>query len=122
MGFLARDLGSVTIVALFALAALGVLTARSLPYLPLIHGSTSNEVGRLASWLDVRPGMRVAEVGAGDGTFAVALARVVGASGHVYATELDDERLAEIRHAATEAGVSLTAIRGAVSGTNLPEA
>jgi SAM-dependent methyltransferase len=59
---------------------------------------------------------------AGDGTFAVALACIVGPSGRVFAIELDDERLAEIQQAARKARVSnITAIRGAVSTTNLPQ-
>jgi predicted methyltransferase len=41
----------------------------------------------------------------------------------VYATELDDEQLAQIRQAAIEAALSnVTVIKGAVSRTNLPEA
>jgi ubiquinone/menaquinone biosynthesis C-methylase UbiE len=62
-------------------------------------------------------------VGAGDGTFAIALARRVGPSGQVYATELDDERLTDLRQAATEALLSnVTVVEGGVSTTNLPEA
>jgi len=108
---------------LLALGGVVALAAASLPYLPLIHGPTAEEVERLAAWLEVQPGTRVADLGAGDGTFAVALARRVGPSGQVYATELDAERLADIRHAATEARLSnVTVIAGAVSSTNLPEA
>jgi ubiquinone/menaquinone biosynthesis C-methylase UbiE len=104
-------------------AGVGVLAVANLPYLPLIHGTTAGEVERLVAWLEVQPGTRVADLGAGDGTFAIALARRVGPSGHVYATELDDERLADIRQAATAAGLSnITVIEGAVSRTNLPEA
>jgi ubiquinone/menaquinone biosynthesis C-methylase UbiE len=106
-----------------AFAAVAVLTVTSLPYLPFIHGTTADEVERLAAWLEIQPGMRVADLGAGDGTFAVALARRVGPSGRVYATELDTERLADIRQAATKAGLSnVIVIEGAVSRTNLPEA
>ena len=111
------------IVGLLAFAVVVVLAAASLPYLPLIHGTTADEVERLAGWLDIQPGTRVADLGAGDGTFAVALARRVGPSGHVYATEIDAERLADIRQAAKEARLSnITVIEGAVSRTNLPEA
>jgi ubiquinone/menaquinone biosynthesis C-methylase UbiE len=110
------------VVGLLVLAGAGVLVAGCLPYLPLIHGTTADEVERLAAWLEVKPGTRVADLGAGDGTFAVALARRVGSSGHVYATELEDEQVAEIRRAATEAGLSnVTVIKGAVARTNLPE-
>jgi ubiquinone/menaquinone biosynthesis C-methylase UbiE len=118
-----RGLRWFVVVGLLALACAGVVASGCLPYLPLIHGTTADEVERLAAWLEVQPGTRVADLGAGDGTFAVALARRVGSSGHVYATELDDEQLAEIRQAATQAGLSnVTVIKGAVSRTNLPEA
>jgi ubiquinone/menaquinone biosynthesis C-methylase UbiE len=111
------------VVGLLALTGVVVLAAASLPYLPLIHGTTADEVERLAAWLEVHPGLRVADVGAGDGTFAVALARRVGPSGRVYATEIDSEHLADIRQAVTAARLSnVTVIAGAVSSTNLPDA
>jgi ubiquinone/menaquinone biosynthesis C-methylase UbiE len=118
-----RRLRPWVIVGLLALAAVIILAAAGLPYLPLVHGTTAEEVERLAGWLQAKPGTRIADLGAGDGTFAVALARRVGPSGHVYATELDAERLADIRRAATAAGLpNVTVIEGAVSSTNLPEA
>ena len=118
-----RRLRRGAIVGLLALAGVGVLAAASLPYFPLIHGTTADEVERLAAWLEVHPGTHVADVGAGDGTFAVALARRVGPAGHVYASEVDAERLADIRQAARDAGLSnITVIEGAVSRTNLPDA
>jgi predicted methyltransferase len=108
---------------LLALVGVGVLAAAYAPYLPLIHGTTAGEVERLAAWLEVKPGMRIADFGAGEGEFAIALARRVGASGRMYATEIDDESLAEIRKAASEAGLSnVEVVKGAVSRTNLPEA
>jgi ubiquinone/menaquinone biosynthesis C-methylase UbiE len=118
-----RRLKRWVIAGLLALAGAVVLAAASLPYLPLIHGTTADEVERLAAWLEVQPGTRVADLGAGAGAIAVALARRVGPSGHVYATELDDERLTDIRQAATEARLSnVTVIESAVSSTNLPDA
>jgi ubiquinone/menaquinone biosynthesis C-methylase UbiE len=120
---MSRRLRRWVVVGLLALAGVVVLVAASLPYLPVIHGTTADEVERLAAWLEVQPGTRVADVGAGDGTFALALARRVGPSGHVYATELADQRLTDIRQAAAEARLSnVTVIGGAVSSTNLPEA
>jgi ubiquinone/menaquinone biosynthesis C-methylase UbiE len=118
-----HSIGSVRPHFYVMLAAVVVLAAACLPYLPFIHGTTADEVERLAAWLEVQPGTRVADLGAGDGTFTVALARRVGSSGRVYATEIDDEQLADIRQAATDAELSnVTAIKGAISRTNLPEA
>jgi ubiquinone/menaquinone biosynthesis C-methylase UbiE len=120
---MSRRLRRWVVVGLLALVGVVVLVAASLPYLPVIHGTTADEVERLAAWLEVQPGTRVADVGAGDGTFALALARRVGPSGHVYATELGDERLTDIRQTAADARLSnVTVIGGAVSSTNLPEA
>jgi predicted methyltransferase len=80
--------------------AAAVVGAGTAPYLPIVHGSTAEEVERMAEWLEVRPGMHVADVGAGDGTYTVELAKRVGPTGHVYATEISKERLAETRQAA----------------------
>jgi ubiquinone/menaquinone biosynthesis C-methylase UbiE len=120
---MSRRLKQWIVVGLLALAGVVVFAAASLPYLPLLHGTTADEVERLAAWLQIQPGTRVADVGAGDGTFAVALARRVGPSGQVYATELDAERLTDIRQAAADARLSnVMVIAGAVSSTNLPDA
>jgi ubiquinone/menaquinone biosynthesis C-methylase UbiE len=111
------------VLELLAFAGIAILAASCLPYVPIIHGTTAGEIERLAASLEVKPGTRVADLGAGDGTFAIALARLVGSTGRVYATELDDDRLADIRQAATAAELSnVTVIKGAVSRTNLPEA
>lgn len=118
-----RRLKRWAVVIVLGLAVIAVAAAVNAPYLPLIHGTTEDEVERLVAWLELRPGTRVADLGAGDGTFAAALARAVGPAGHVYATEIDDQLIAEIRRAAAEAGVSnITVIRGTASHTNLPEA
>lgn len=47
----------------------------------------------------------VADIGAGDGRFSVAVARRVGPEGHVYATEIDPESLERIRESVREAGL-----------------
>ena len=40
--------------------------------------------------LGVRPGVTVADVGAGDGFFTIRLARAVGSNGRVFAVDVDD--------------------------------
>jgi ubiquinone/menaquinone biosynthesis C-methylase UbiE len=111
------------VVGLVALAGAVLVAATSLPYVPLIHGTTATEVERLAAWLEAHPGTRLADVGAGNGAFSVALARRVGPAGHVYATELDAARVADIRRAVADAGLSnVTVVKGAIARTNLPSA
>jgi hypothetical protein len=61
-----RSFRRFVVFGLLALVAAGILAAGSLPYLPLIHGTTADEVERLAAWLEVKPGTRVADLGAGD--------------------------------------------------------
>ena len=120
---MSRRLRRWSIVGLLTFAAVIVVLAANAPYLPVVHGSSADEIERLAEWLRIEPGAHVADLGAGDGSHAVALARRVGPSGHVYATEIDVERLAEIRQAVREAGLAnVTVIEGAVSRTNLPDA
>jgi hypothetical protein len=51
-----RRLRRWVVLGLLAVAAAGVLAVTSLPYLPLIHGTTAGEVEHLAAWLEVQPG------------------------------------------------------------------
>jgi ubiquinone/menaquinone biosynthesis C-methylase UbiE len=80
------------------------------------------DASRLVTALNLRAGQTVADIGAGRGQLAVALAREVGPSGHVYATELDDDRLRDIRQAAESAGLkNVSVIEAHTTRTNLPE-
>lgn len=52
---------------------------------------------RVLDAIGVRPGMAVAEIGAGRGRYAVQLAARVGASGRVWAEDIDGEALEHLR-------------------------
>src|SRR5687768_209453 len=60
---------------------------------------------RLIKALGVEPGMTVAEIGAGSGELSVLLARYVGDNGRLYSTEINQERLGEIRKAVAAASL-----------------
>ena len=84
---------------------------------------TDDDLYRLAALLQVEPGMTVAEIGAGAGRAAAFMANQVGSSGKVFATEIDEDRLEDIRRSATESGVqNVTALLGTARETNLPAA
>jgi predicted methyltransferase len=109
-------------LAVVIIGAAVVAAVLSLPYLPVVHGTTDEEIDRLAEWLQIKPGAHVADLGAGDGRYAIALAHRVGPSGRVYATEIDQQQLARIRSAANNAGLTnVRVIEGAVARTNLPD-
>jgi predicted methyltransferase len=77
---------------------------------------------RLVTAIELRAGQTVADIGAGGGGLAVELARQVGPSGRVYATELEEDRRRDIRDAAKSAGLeNVTVLDARATSTNLPE-
>lgn len=59
-------------------------------------GEVGDELSLVTQQLALRPGMVVADVGAGDGDWSVALSPLVGERGRVLATEVDAEQLERI--------------------------
>ena len=83
-------------------------------------GASPAEVERIAAALALEPGMTVADVGAGDGDFAVALARLLGDEGRVIATEVEEDMVAELAELAEEEGLaSLRSVLGSQEKTGL---
>lgn len=67
--------------------------------------------------------MTVADVGAGFGAMTVVLAKWLGPSGRVFATDITPDALAAIREAATGEHLdNVTIVKGAAAATNLPDA
>ena len=63
------------------------------------------ESDRIAELLRARPGMCIADVGAGDGEWAEELAERVGSTGRVWATEVEEDDVEEIRERMERAGL-----------------
>jgi precorrin-6B methylase 2 len=73
--------------------------------------------------LGLKPGMAVADIGAGTGYYARRMAPLVGSSGVVYATDVQPEMLQMLTDSAKKAG--LTNIKPVLAGlqtVNLPDA
>jgi predicted O-methyltransferase YrrM len=78
---------------------------------------------RLAQVLDLGPAATVAEIGAGSGEMTVAVAERLRSKGRMYSTELDRDRLRDIREAVARAGLrNVTVLEAAERDTNLPAA
>jgi ubiquinone/menaquinone biosynthesis C-methylase UbiE len=79
------------------------------------------EVPELVKLLALKPGMAVADVGAGFGAWTVRFARVLGDSGRVYATDIGAAQLSALRDYVKKEGLTnVTVIEGAADTTNLP--
>jgi predicted methyltransferase len=79
-----------------------------------------HDVPELVKTLGLKPGMTVADVGAGGGAFTVVLGKW-NEGGKVYATDIGQRQLKEIRDYADKEGLkNVTVIEGAAAATNLP--
>jgi ubiquinone/menaquinone biosynthesis C-methylase UbiE len=61
------------------------------------NADAADEMKRLSTLMDWKPGTIVADVGAGDGRYAFAAAQLIGKPGKVFATEIDQEKLAALK-------------------------
>jgi precorrin-6B methylase 2 len=83
--------------------------------------SAEIEVPRLVELLELKPGMAVADVGAGFGAWTMRFAQAVGPKGRVYATDLGAAQLAALRDATRRERLdNVTVIEGTANATNLP--
>ncbi len=103
----------------FLICAAGLVACA--PAAAQFGGSKGSEIEKLVPLLDLDSGSTVAEIGAGNGAVAVAAGEKVGPRGHVYATEIDPERIMQIREGVSEAGLSnVTVVESSADDTRLP--
>jgi ubiquinone/menaquinone biosynthesis C-methylase UbiE/rhodanese-related sulfurtransferase len=73
--------------------------------------------------LDAKPGAIVADIGAGSGFYTVRLAQAVGDAGRVYAVDISESSLRDLRSRVERDGLkNVEVIKGDVDDPNLPEA
>jgi precorrin-6B methylase 2 len=81
------------------------------------------EVPQLVQLLELKPGMTVADVGAGFGAWTMRFSKWIGPSGRVYASDIGAPQLAALRDAVKrEQLTNVTVVEGAAASTNLPAA
>jgi ubiquinone/menaquinone biosynthesis C-methylase UbiE len=84
-----------------------------------VYQEEANRLGDLMNW---KPGQVIAEIGAGEGEITFSAAARVGPAGHVYATELDNEKIAHLKNVVKERGLqNVSVIKAGAIDTNLPE-
>jgi ubiquinone/menaquinone biosynthesis C-methylase UbiE len=87
------------------------------------RANAADEIDRLATLMQWKPGWAVADIGAGDGSYSFAAAQHVGASGKVFATEIDSQKLAALREEVKRRNLINVVIEESKEAeTNLPSA
>lgn len=106
-----------------ALASFAFLKKAALRVAASPSPNAQTEISRLAEEMQWKPGMTIADIGAGDGTYSFAAEKIVGASGHIYATELDQDKLKALRdEVAKQKFANVTIVESAADDTKLPTA
>lgn len=76
---------------------------------------------RILEALKLRPGMAVADIGAGTGFFSMLFAKEVGSDGKVYAVDIADDFLKHIRAVAKQHGLAnISTVRCSQDSAKLP--
>ncbi len=99
------------------------------PVAPIISPTYSDEATRdrlgeaerVLDRLGIKPGMRVADIGAGEGYYTVRLARRLGPSGTIYATDVVPKYLEQLAARLRREGITgVTLVLGAPRDPKLP--
>ena len=97
------------------------MCALSAIFVACVHGNAADEVKRLAALMEWKPGTIAADIGAGDGKYTLAAVERVGASGKVYATEIDRKKLEELEGEVAKRKLeNVTVVESKETDTNLP--
>jgi ubiquinone/menaquinone biosynthesis C-methylase UbiE len=79
------------------------------------------EVPQLVELFELKPGMTIADVGAGFGAWTMRFSRWIGPGGRVYATDIGASQLAALRESIKREKLdNVMVLEGAAATTNLP--
>jgi ubiquinone/menaquinone biosynthesis C-methylase UbiE len=99
------------------------LVCASAAFAALARANAADQIKRLASLMEWRQGTVVADIGAGDGSYSFAALEHVGATGKVYATEIDTKKLDELKAEVTRRKLqNVVVVESKEADTNLPTA
>jgi len=128
------DIRSVTIRAAIAILMLGALASPAAAQLASRPAEEwvktldapdrvrAMKIDQVVAALDVRPGMIVADVGAGSGVLSGPLATATGAKGVLYAVDIDKDLLAHVAERAARVRIAnIRTVLGEFTDPKLPE-
>jgi ubiquinone/menaquinone biosynthesis C-methylase UbiE len=100
-----------------------VMTFHGAPWLERAERMEEERPDRVLATLDLKPGMTVADVGAGSGYYSWRIAERVGAGGTVYAVDIQPEMVRLLQQQMTQRGAAnVKAILGTSTDPRLPAA
>ena len=107
----------------FRLAALFVIAF--VPASEVVAQRTATEptaAERIFEAVGLKAGLTICEMGAGDGELTIAAAKIAGADGKVYTSELGENRLKALAEKVVASGLSqISVVRGDANKTNFPD-
>jgi ubiquinone/menaquinone biosynthesis C-methylase UbiE len=99
----------------------GVMGMSGADWLTRPERETEEQPEKALDALNLKPGMVVADIGAGVGYMSLRMAKRVGPSGKVYANDLQPEMLAKLRENAAKAKINnVVTVLGDVADPKLP--
>jgi ubiquinone/menaquinone biosynthesis C-methylase UbiE len=103
------------------LVLMGLVCAAAAVFAVQVRGDAAEEVKRLAELMGWKAGTIAADIGAGDGKYTFAAVERVGASGKVFATEIDAKKLEELSdEVAKRKLANVIVVESKEAETNLP--
>lgn len=105
------------------LSVVALVCAASAVLAAQVKGNAADQIKRLAALMEWKPGTIVADIGAGDGIYSFAALEYVGATGRVYATEIDTKKLEELKAEVAKRKLqNVVVLESKEADTNLPTA
>ena len=106
---------------IFQIVALGIAFASAPAFAVPQPARDAADAAKLIDVLEIRSGATVADIGAGGGALVPPVARHLGPSGRLYATDVNKDRLASLRKLAESAGLqNVSVVEGGAAHTALP--
>ncbi len=99
-----------------------VMSAAGAEWLDRPERAAEEQPGKALDALNLKPGMTVADIGAGTGYMTLRIARRIAPSGHVYGVDIQPEMIRRLEANAARAGLTnVRPVLGAPKDPKLPE-